>query len=144
MNPYRNEGRGDRSLLIVAMGYHVTAVDLATGREVWRHALSGGGTGAVDLAIHDRLVVACASGARVSALDYATGAVRWSADTTGVEGRATILVDAGRILVAKDGYLDCFDEAGNSVWKQELSGLGHGVAALGLPGNVRQADAGEP
>ena len=136
---YREAASDDRSIIIVALGGAVVGLDRRSGRERWRNELSGGGIGVVDVAITHGRVFVTASSSVLVCLDYANGKTVWSAKTQG-SGRGTILVDDGQVIVAKNGYVDCFDFSGNRLWSEALSGMGIGRAAVGLPGNVRQAD----
>ncbi len=127
--------------MIVAVAGRVAAVDVATGKELWRNELSGTGIGAVEMLIEgDRVYVVVASGMPLVCLDYATGEERWRS-TTSTVGRAVLLSDGPHLFVARNGYLDCFDRDGQRRWSNGLSALGTGPTAVGLPGNVRQADA---
>lgn len=138
---YRESAEADRTRVVVAVSGRVAAVDLATGKEQWRNELAGAGVGPVDLFVGDGVVLACVSTSdTLYCLDYATGEERWTAKTRGY-GRAAILVDGPVVLVARNGYLTCFDREGAQRWSNGLDGLGTGPTAVGLPGNVRQADA---
>jgi outer membrane protein assembly factor BamB len=119
----------------------VAAVDLASGKELWRNELAGAGTGPVDLHIDGGEVLACVSTSdALFCLDYATGELRWQAETRGY-GRASILVDGPHVIVARNGYVTCLSRKGERLWVNALNGLGLGPTAVGLPGNVRQADS---
>jgi outer membrane protein assembly factor BamB len=128
-------------LVVVAVNGSAYGLDAATGAIVWSNTLDGGGFGAVEIAIENDAVLACAMGGFLFCLDYATGELRWKTATTGLHGRATMLVDGGRIIVAKGGAVDCYTLAtGERLWHAQ--NVGTGSAALGVPGRVRQADAG--
>ncbi|MCC6528382.1 MAG: PQQ-binding-like beta-propeller repeat protein [Polyangiaceae bacterium] len=128
----------DRSLLIIALHGKVAALDAETGEVRWKNGLTAGGYGEVEIAFVEDALVVSAFGARLFCLDYLTGAERWAVDTTSA-GHASIIVEAGRIFVAKAGVVDCFDLAGNRLWSQLLTGIGTGHAALGFHGNLRHA-----
>lgn len=51
-----------------------------------------------------------------------------------------MLVDGGHVYVARGGEVTCFTTQGQVVWFNPFKGKGTGSIALGLPGNVRQAD----
>lgn len=126
--------------MIVAVAGRVAALDVATGRELWRNELSGAGTGTVELVIDNgRIFVAVGSTSVVACIDYETGRELWRT-TTATYGRATMVVDGPRIFVARQGYVDCIDRDGNVLWSNGLSGLGVGPTAIGVEGNVAQAD----
>lgn len=137
---YRESYEENRSVLVLAISGHVVGIDTTTGQERWRNDLKGGGYGVVELEIRAGLVFATAQLAHVYCLDYLTGETRWVADASR-QGRGTMLVDGERVIVAKGGVVDCFTLGGQRLWTQELRGLGTGAVAMGLPGNVRQADA---
>lgn len=138
MSAYRDAAT---PLLIVAVNGMVHALDVATGASVWVNALDGGGFGVVEIAIENGVVLACASGGFLFCLDYATGDVRWKTRTSGLHGRATVLLDGDRVVLAKGGAVDCFAMAsGERLWS--VPNFSTGSAALGVPGRVRQADAG--
>jgi outer membrane protein assembly factor BamB len=125
--------------LIVALGGSVCGLDPKTGAWLWKNALPGGGFGEVAISVHEGFVIASASGPVVYCLDSSTGAELWRAATEKT-GRATILVEDGRVYVAKTGVVDCYDINGTRLWSQTLPGMGSGRLALGFPGNVVQAD----
>jgi hypothetical protein len=52
----------------------------------------------------------------------------------------TILLDRSLIVVGKGGYLDCFDATRWKWWAQPFEGLGTGCLAIGVPGNIVEAD----
>ncbi len=128
--------------LIVGLQGRVVALDIHTGDVLWHNELPGSGSSSVALAVTEEWVFASASAARVFCLNRQTGTVVWSAKTTGL-GRATLLIDLEeeKVFVAKSGRVDCFSMAyGESEWTKNLSKLGKKSAALGLSGNVVQAD----
>jgi len=136
----RDAGSENRSRVIVAVAGRVAAIDVQTGKELWRNEFEGLGHGVVEMLVEDGAVfVAVATSRELVNLDYALGTERWRAETS-ITGRASLLRDGTRLFVACDGYLDCFDFNGNKLWSNGLSGLGTGPTAVGLPGNVRAAD----
>jgi outer membrane protein assembly factor BamB len=132
-------GASPSPVLLVALGGHVAGLDPATGKILWKNDLSGGGYGAVDLASDGEVVYASAAGNRVFAIEVASGKTLWNGQTT-AHGRATIVIEGERIFVAKGGFVDAYSRSGELIWNQGLPGLGTGRAALGFPGNLRQAD----
>ena len=136
---YREQDAPAPAVLVVGIHGNLVGIDRATGAILWKNGLEEGGYGTVYIALSQGRVFASAGGKRVFAVDMRTGATLWSAETSGY-GRATMLVELDEIYVAKSGYLDCFDRYGNRRWTQKLEGLGTGPVALGVPGNVAQAD----
>jgi outer membrane protein assembly factor BamB len=142
MDPYREQIAGteaDRSVIIVGLNGSVVGVDRLTGQIRWENKLPGGGNGEVFLAFRYGVLAVSALGGQLFRLDYLTGHILWQTATTS-GGRATILVEPDMIICGKGGYVDAFDHAGNLGWQQQLRGKGMGRIALGLPGNVAQAD----
>ncbi len=128
--------------LIVGLQGRVVALDVYTGEVVWHNELQGSGLASVALAVNDDWVFASASAARIFCLNRQTGETVWSEKTTGL-GRATILLEPEEevLFVAKSGHIDCFSMAyGEVSWSKDLSKLGKKSVALGLTGNVVQAD----
>jgi outer membrane protein assembly factor BamB len=128
-------------ILVAALNGTVLGIDASTGDTVWVNPLDGAGFGVVEIAIERDVILACPTSSFVFCLDYASGDVRWRAATSGLHGRATLLVDGERVIVAKGGALDCFAmSSGERLWRVES--VGTGSVALGVPGRVRPADAG--
>src|SRR5262245_19528707 len=96
------------SVLVVAAGGVVRGLDRNTGQELWKNGLSGGGYGEVAIHIEGDLIVASAAGAMAFGLSYPSGEQLWASKTTAM-GRATVWIDARQLVIAKGGYLDCFD-----------------------------------
>jgi outer membrane protein assembly factor BamB len=138
MSAYRSSAT---PILVAALNGSVFGIDASTGETVWSNPLDGAGFGVVEIAIERDVVLACPTSSFVFCLDYATGELRWRSATSGLHGRATLLVDGDRVVVAKGGGLDGFQLAtGERLWN--VKNLGTGSVALGVPGRVRQADAG--
>ena len=128
--------------LIVGLQGRVVALDIHTGEVIWHNELQGSGSASVALAINDDWVYVSASAARIFCLNRQTGETVWSEKTTGL-GRATIVIDSEeeKVFVAKSGHIDCFSMPyGEREWDKNLSKLGKKPSALGLSGNVVQAD----
>ena len=132
-------GASASPILLIALSGHVAGLEPSTGEILWKNELTGGGFGAVDLATDGEIVIASAAGQRVFAIALASGQTLWCVATS-APGRATIVLEGERIFVAKGGFVDAFSRSGELLWKQGLPGLGTGRAALGFPGNLRQAD----
>jgi outer membrane protein assembly factor BamB len=136
---YRSSAAGYSPLLIVTVEGKVAAIDMESGREVWRNSLSGAGMGVVEVWVEGATVLVAPVSNVIVALRYTTGEEIWRATTTG-SGRASILVEGQRVIVARGGYVDCFDPNGQRLWSNELSGLGMGATGIALLGTSRQAD----
>jgi outer membrane protein assembly factor BamB len=128
------EAAPDRSLLIVAFSGQVFAVDRATGIVRWEvttvHA------NAVEIFLTETVVIAATTG-HLLFIDYLTGALHATVPLR----RATMLFEGEHIYVGDTGEASCYTLRGDLVWSQHFKGKGQGDVALGLPGNVRQADA---
>src|SRR6478672_5540169 len=101
----------EQPVLIVALGGSVCGLDPKSGAWLWKNALPGGGFGEVAISVHEGFVIASANGPIAYCLDDKTGNELWRAKTEN-SGRATILVQDGRVYVAKTGVVDCFDMDG--------------------------------
>jgi outer membrane protein assembly factor BamB len=129
----------DHTLLLVALGGKLVALDHATGAIRWEDGLKGGGYGEVALASAHGRVVASALSAKVFCYRYSTGEELWTATTSSM-GRASIVIEGDKIFVSKGGEVDCFSLEGAKLWTQALEGKGVGTAAIGFPGNIVQGD----
>ncbi|MCK6550509.1 PQQ-like beta-propeller repeat protein [Myxococcota bacterium] len=123
--------------LVAAWSGRVFGVDRATGEVLWEHELDTAGN-ATALIVTDTHVFA-ATFRELAALRYPTGELLWTISTTAI-GRATLLLDGDHLFVAKSGELECVSTAGRWLWHERFAGKGAGYAALGVPGNVAQAD----
>ncbi|MEI8255708.1 MAG: PQQ-binding-like beta-propeller repeat protein, partial [Deltaproteobacteria bacterium] len=128
-------------VMVVAVNGAVHGVDSTSGAALWTNPLDGAGFGVVEIEIENDALLACPAGGFVFCLDQASGETRWRAATSGLHGRATMLMDGDRVVVAKGGAVDCFAVAtGEKLWS--VKNVGTGSVALGVPGRVRQADLG--
>ncbi len=124
---------------MAAFGGKVFGVDRATGAVRWGAVIEDYG-GEVELAIESGVVVACTR-KKLTFLRYATGEVLRQVELLGdYPRRPTMLLDQGQILVGRNGELACYSLAGDPVWQQPFQRQGLGSMAIGLPGQVRQAD----
>ena len=130
----------DRSVILVGLNGHLAGLDVATGQVLWKNALRGGLDGEVEIATWGNYVFASATGPKLFAVDYHSGEEVWTVPTSGT-GRAVLVVEENMVMVAKEGTIDCYDFGGQRLWSQALRGLGVGNIAIGLPGNIRQADS---
>jgi len=121
--------------VVVAFNGKVLAMDLVTGERVWSYDLGGSAT--VRLAIDDGKVYCCAYSG-LACLDYDSGRELWR---TAEEGNETLLVVGDRVLTGCNGELRCYSAAdGRRLWEDKFKGMGLGCVALGVPGNIVQAD----
>lgn len=135
---YRRDAAPDRSLLISAFSGQVFALDRATGAIRWEANL--GDYSAVEIFLAEGVVVV-ATLKHLAFFDYLTGSLHRTVELPSHAGRSTMLVDGEHIYVGGSGAVACYTLRGDHVWSQPFKGKGHGDVALGLPGNVRQADA---
>lgn len=54
--------------------------------------------------------------------------------------RPMVLLDRDRFLIAAMGAVACYTVEGAFLWQQPFKGKGFGDMAIGVPGNIRQAD----
>ncbi|KKK67774.1 hypothetical protein LCGC14_2950700, partial [marine sediment metagenome] len=113
--------------LYVSTGFGgLTALDTATGAEVWRQELDAAATGAPT--VRDDLVYVVTRDARAWAVEAANGRVRWTLDGTpsvaGVVDGAAPAVD-GRMAVFPFGSTELvavLREGGTQLWKGNVAG----------------------
>lgn len=128
-------------VIVMAAGGSVHGIDVNSGAAVWTNPLDGAGFGVVELEFENDALLACPTGGAVFCIDLRSGETRWRAATSGLHGRATMLVDFDRVVVAKGGAVDCFAlGTGEKLWSRQ--NVGTGSVALGVPGRVRQAGLG--
>lgn len=134
---YRADAAPDRTILVCAFGGRVFGLERSTGAVRWEVKVEGH---TVEILIDAGIVVA-ATVSHLAFIDYATGTVHKKIPLQGtLVGRPTMLVDSGNIYVARAGEVSCYTVRGESVWLQPFRGKGSTTVALGLPGNIRQAD----
>jgi outer membrane protein assembly factor BamB len=127
------------NVLVTAFSNQIFGVDIASGQIVWQ-VVPPSGYGEVELAIEEGVVIA-ANANCVTFIDYASGHVHASVPIPGEYGRRpTMIVSGGRVFVARNGEVSCLTTRGQPVWVQPFTGKGIGSVALGVPGNIRQAD----
>ncbi len=132
----------DRSVLVVAFNRRVVGFEARTGQIRWETEIDTV-FGPIELAIEPPHVYAC-DAKHVFCLDYATGRVVGQVRLPAkYVDRPSMVVDGGLIFIAGAGEVMCLDTRGRTVWHDPLEGRGAGRMALGLPGNVRQADDGK-
>jgi outer membrane protein assembly factor BamB len=124
-------------VVVLAIGDRLLGIDPSTGDVRWEYQIAPGGHAVSLLMTPNTIYAAC--GPTLACLEYPTGEPRWTADVP--LGRAVLLLEGGRLYVATDsGKLDCFTLDGQHLWQNPLKGKGTGCVALGVPGNVMQAD----
>lgn len=138
---YRAEAGPDRSILITAFNNKVFGIDRTTGNILWLTELGRGYGPTVEIAIIDHVVVAVC-GESLAFIDYRSGGTLKEVKLAGdPANRPTMLIDGQHVYIATHGELGCYTPAGDLVWFQPFKGHGYGNIALGLPGNIRQADS---
>jgi hypothetical protein len=131
----------DSSLLVIAFANQIFALDRATGNVRWEVPFGEQAAHReIELAIIDGVVIA-ANPFHLMFVDYASGKVRAKVELAHErKGRPTMLVDGGQVFVCGDASMSCFDMSGKHLWTNPFKDRGRGSVALGVPGNVRQAD----
>ncbi len=126
-------------VVVLAIDDRIFGIEPSSGEIRWEHEVIPGITSATTtMLITPTAVFACAGG-KLDCVAYPTGELRWTAKVPG--GRAAMLLEGGCLFVAtSSGKLDCFTLDGQHLWQNPLKGKGTGYAALGVPGNVMQAD----
>ncbi|WP_437603167.1 PQQ-binding-like beta-propeller repeat protein [Sorangium sp. So ce590] len=125
-------------VLVAAFLDQIFGVDPVTGRVLWEHKQGGAGYSSTALLITPAAIYA-ATFSSIACLRYPTGELLWQAETA-TQGRATLLLEGDRLFVAKQGEIECFSLTGQSLWHNRFKGKGMAAVALGVPGNVAQAD----
>jgi outer membrane protein assembly factor BamB len=125
-------------VVVLAISDRILGIDPSTGDVRWDYQIQGAGAHPLSLLITpNRIYAACAPA--LACLEYPTGEPLWTANVP--LGRAVLLLEGGRLYVATGaGKLDCFTLDGQHLWQNSLKGKGTGPVALGVPGNVMQAD----
>lgn len=136
---YRQDAAPDRTILVTAFNSQLFGIDRATGQVRWTVSEILG-YGLFEIAIeHDVVIVA--SPVNLGFVEYLTGKILAVVPIGGeYPGRPTMLVDNGFVYIGRQGELTCFTTRGQKVWQEPFKGKGMSTMALGLPGNVRQAD----
>lgn len=134
---YRSDAAVDRSVLIAAFGSRVFGIERGSGQIRWEAELAGAD---VEIVIADATVIA-ATQTHLAFIDYRSGTIHKSVALQGNWiGRPTMIIDGEHIYVGGNGEVSCYTLRGDAVWLQPFKGKGTGAVALGVPGNVRQAD----
>ncbi|WP_437682183.1 outer membrane protein assembly factor BamB family protein [Sorangium sp. So ce131] len=136
MSQYRETAAAP--VVVAAFVGQIFGVNPVTGQVVWEHKMESGGGASTALLITPEVIYA-ATYTSVACLRYPTGELLWQAKTVAL-GRATLLLEGHRLFVAKQGEIECFSLAGQSLWHNRFKGKGMGPVAMGVPHNVVQSD----
>jgi outer membrane protein assembly factor BamB len=135
---YRNTPAANGPL-VVAFNGRVFGVERDTGEIRWEHALAKRLGQPNRIAItHDRVYAASTN--EVCCLDYQTGEEHWRVERLR-KGIHALVVHGDRIFIASTGEVECLSLAGDYLWANDFKGKGYGPLAMGVPGDVMQADA---
>ena len=129
---------GTEPILVMTIGGTILGIDPRTGDVSWAHELSAV-QAPTALVVTATRIFAC-NPPRLVCLEYPTGAKRWSASVA--RGSCPTILLVGELLYVSSalGHLECFTVEGQPLWHTPLKGRGTGGVALGMPGNVMQAD----
>ncbi len=138
---YRTDASEDRSLLVTAFRGRVFALDRVTGQIRWKVEPPDFDVGPLEIVFGQGVVLAV-SGRHLTFVDYASGRVlkRIDRKERGAGGRPIVIVDGEQLFIGSSGSVACYSLNGDFLWEQYFTGEGFGEPAIGLPGNVRQAD----
>lgn len=136
---YRQDAPADRPILVTAFNRRLFGIDRATGEIRWSVIREIGDDQIYEIAIDGDIVIA-ASSTQIGFVDYLSGKVHAIVPIGGDARRPLMVVDGGFLYITTTGQLTCFTTRGQLVWNQPFKGHGYGPMALGLPGNIRQAD----
>jgi outer membrane protein assembly factor BamB len=104
----------DASYCIVSAGRTVSAVDLATGRELWVNGDFGDAAAGAMIVSAERVYLA--GWKQAGAIDARTGRTVWSAKIA-CFGRPALLREGDRLLVGGGGVVECFSIDGQLLWR---------------------------
>jgi outer membrane protein assembly factor BamB len=126
-------------LLVAVVGGQVLGIALDSGQVMWQYAMKNPHTCPRLHVTENHVFVA---GSMIACLDYLTGAVYWAIEAPNTHVHAgTMLVQDGRLLITIDDQLICYSITdGSFLWGGELPAKGWDAIALGVPGNIVQAD----
>lgn len=128
-------------LVCVAFGGKLFGIERDTGAIRWSVDFSEWNAPIVELTLTAERALACSSHYLLIA-NRRTGEVirKVHRKDEAVGGRPVVLHDRDRLLIGAQGAVACYSTDGDLLWQQPFKGQGFGEMALGLPGNVRQAD----
>ncbi len=131
--PATTEGR----LLVMSSSQSVTALDLATGKRLWKfHRDAPGGFtirgDAQPHAAHGSVYAAASAKAGIVALDANSGEPAW---TYALAGANHVLVDGARVIGGGRGELVALDRvSGKKLWTLQLKGDGYPTQPVAMRG----------
>jgi hypothetical protein len=126
----------DKSIVVAAVSGKLVGLDAQTGVVAWEHAIDNG---TPQLLIGQGLVLA-AVGQSLYCCDYRTGRPMWRAALSAYAARITMILEGDHIYAFGAGVVDAFDRIGRRVWTRTILPGAGASGAIGVPGNVSQAD----
>lgn len=126
----------DRSVVVATVAGKLVGLDARSGAVTWEHAIDAG---TPQLCIGRGLVLA-AVGQSLYCCDYRTGRPLWRAALSAASARVTMVLDGEAIFALGAGVVDAFDPSGRHLWSRAILPGAAASGAVGLPGNVSQAD----
>lgn len=134
---YREVGEAS-PILVSAFNGRVFGLDPRSGAIVWSVLVENGMT--VEIVIVQGTVIA-ATMHRLAFIEYLSGRALGVVPLgAGYPARPTMVVEGNRIFIGGSGEVSCYAATGQLLWSQKFPQQGIGAVALGVPGNVRQAD----
>ncbi len=132
----------NRSILVCAFANTIHGVERTSGQIRWTAQPFGDseqGT-EVELAVSEHIVIAVTK-ANIAFLDYTSGQSLVAMGLPeGVESRPTMVIDGPHVYVARACWVACYTLRGQLLWNTKIKSDDLSSMALGVPGNVRQAD----
>jgi outer membrane protein assembly factor BamB len=126
----------DKSIVVTAVSGKLVGLDARSGSVVWEHAIDNG---TPMLLIGQGLVLA-AVGQSLYCCDYKTGRPMWRAALSAYAARITMIFEGEHVYAFGAGVVDAFDRVGRRVWTRPILPGANASGAIGVPGNVSQAD----
>jgi outer membrane protein assembly factor BamB len=128
-------------LICAAFGGKMFGVDRDTGQIRWNVDFSEWNSAIVELVLTPERAFAFSPHYFVI-VNRRTGEVirKIHRKDEAVGQRPVVLHDRDRFFIGGMGAVACYSSDGEFLWQQPFKGKGYGEMALGVPGNVRQAD----
>ena len=126
----------DKSIVVATVSGKLVGLDARTGAIAWEHAIDNG---TPQLVIAQDLVLA-AVGQSLYCCDYRTGRPMWRAALSAYSPRVTMVIEGDAIYAFGAGVVDAFDRIGRRLWTRTIAQGSAASGAIGVPGNVSQAD----